>query len=436
MSDGGIIFPAQGTLLTKDKEKKIDYKKIGENYSFVVFDGEENPVKDYKRYQFKKRKGNEVTMDYKQFIDYLYSETYLDDKMSTGGLVSPNGKPSNLTPEQYKLVRTPAFKKWFGDWENDPKNASKVVDENGEPMVVYHGTKSSNEFFKFKKEFSETKWDTFWFSPNRETATFYSKQKEKLGKVFECFLNIKNPSKTYPFNLEKYDGWIEYKNQIDYVNWHQSKIIQVIQVVNSNQIKLADGTNTTFDINNLDIRYNEGGEIERSPEKENTEKLISELKKYCTKTTSDVMTNAEGESYVFHTWKLKYPHASNWLIKLFEKAAYENTGKTFVPQFSSGDTLFTYERPEFKGRPNGTMRMKVLEVLNKFRLGGNTDDQDKITVNIPLMIRLLEHSREDIKSDEELHFVVENLLRLKDKKTLTMEDYNYIAHVQKKHLKN
>jgi hypothetical protein len=55
-------------------------------------------------------------------------------------LLAPNGKPSNLTPEQYKLVRTPAFKEWFGDWENDPQNASKVVDEETkEPLVVYHG---------------------------------------------------------------------------------------------------------------------------------------------------------------------------------------------------------------------------------------------------------------------------------------------------------
>jgi hypothetical protein len=32
-------------------------------------------------------------------------------------------------------------------------------------------------------------------------------------------------------------------------------------VVNSNQIKLADGSNTTFDGNNLDIRFAEGGEV-------------------------------------------------------------------------------------------------------------------------------------------------------------------------------
>ncbi len=52
--------------------------------------------------------------------------------------VAPNGKPSKLSPEQWKAVRTPEFKSWFGDWEKDPKNASKVMDENGEPLVQYH----------------------------------------------------------------------------------------------------------------------------------------------------------------------------------------------------------------------------------------------------------------------------------------------------------
>ena len=62
---------------------------------------------------------------------------------SEGNLLAPNGKKSNLTERQYAQVRTKAFKEWFGDWENDPANASKVVDENGEPLVVYHGTSSA-----------------------------------------------------------------------------------------------------------------------------------------------------------------------------------------------------------------------------------------------------------------------------------------------------
>ena len=32
-------------------------------------------------------------------------------------LIAPNGKKSNLTPEQWTAVRTHAFKQWFGDWE-------------------------------------------------------------------------------------------------------------------------------------------------------------------------------------------------------------------------------------------------------------------------------------------------------------------------------
>lgn len=45
--------------------------------------------------------------------------------------LAPNGKPSNLNAKQWAQVRTSEFKEWFGDWENDPENVSKAVDENG-----------------------------------------------------------------------------------------------------------------------------------------------------------------------------------------------------------------------------------------------------------------------------------------------------------------
>ena len=53
---------------------------------------------------------------------------------------APNGEESRLDERQYDEVRTGNFKKWFGDWENEPEQASKVVDANGEPLVVYHQT--------------------------------------------------------------------------------------------------------------------------------------------------------------------------------------------------------------------------------------------------------------------------------------------------------
>ncbi|MDR2917856.1 MAG: hypothetical protein LBV72_00615 [Tannerella sp.] len=63
---------------------------------------------------------------------------------------APNGEGTNLNERQWLQVRTTNFKNWFGDWLNDLENASKVVDENGEPMVVYHGT--NQDFYAFSRE--------------------------------------------------------------------------------------------------------------------------------------------------------------------------------------------------------------------------------------------------------------------------------------------
>lgn len=53
---------------------------------------------------------------------------------------------TELTFKQWQQVRSPEFKAWFGDWENDPENASKVINpKTGEPLVVYHGVIGSIE---------------------------------------------------------------------------------------------------------------------------------------------------------------------------------------------------------------------------------------------------------------------------------------------------
>lgn len=48
-----------------------------------------------------------------------------------------NQSESNLSPELQEIVRTDEFKAWFGDWQDDPDMASKLVDENGEPQLVF-----------------------------------------------------------------------------------------------------------------------------------------------------------------------------------------------------------------------------------------------------------------------------------------------------------
>jgi len=57
--------------------------------------------------------------------------------------------------------------------------------------------------------------------------------------------------------------------------------------------------------------------------------------------------------------------------------------------------------------------------------------QDKITVDVPLFIRLLEYAREDAKTDMDLHDVAENIISLSASgKTLTMADYESIVGTQ------
>lgn len=90
---------------------------------------------------------------------------------------TPNGQPSKLFSDllshyngdrnaaiQAKAkVYSKAFKNWFGDWlSQDKTNVSKVVDENGEPLVVYHHANSEfSEFFTdFDNYFSNVKGGT------------------------------------------------------------------------------------------------------------------------------------------------------------------------------------------------------------------------------------------------------------------------------------
>ena len=133
----------------------------------------------------------------------------------SGNLLAPNGKISNLTEKQYAQVRTKAFKEWFGDWENDPANASKVVDENGEPLVVYHGSKNKN-FSIFDYNYLRKADSGFFFSSDKE----YAKQ---FGDIREFFLNIKNPNITnIPLNIDNVEKLltVDYKEGTDGIQGH------------------------------------------------------------------------------------------------------------------------------------------------------------------------------------------------------------------------
>lgn len=115
-----------------------------------------------------------------------------------GWMKAPNGKPSNLNERQWLQVRTQNFKDWFGDWENSPANASKVVDENGEPMVVYHGTDAIFNEFDTTDRTLATEYEVKHPLGDNMGAFFTSKKSSTIyfGKNrMATFLNIKDPKK-------------------------------------------------------------------------------------------------------------------------------------------------------------------------------------------------------------------------------------------------
>ena len=138
-----------------------------------------------------------------------YDAVVAEFKGTDQWMKAPNGKPTKLNERQWVQVRTPAFKEWFGPWDSDPKNASKVVDENGEPMVVYHTHGSETELTEFKyaqlpggeSRYDATKKGGFtfaleglstgWFT--RRENQFKTWKKEDGSNVISGFANFKNP---------------------------------------------------------------------------------------------------------------------------------------------------------------------------------------------------------------------------------------------------
>lgn len=176
---------------------------------------------------------------------------------------APNGEATNLTEEQWANVRTKAFKDWFGNWENDPENSSKVVDENGEPMVVYHGTESDFNVFDRTKGRASMDIQGMFFSPWELDAQGYGRN------VRAFYLNIRKPSsggQSYKA-LNRYQGQDyagvkarDYLISLGYdgVNNYGEEFI----AFSPNQIKSATENVGTYSSEDNDIRYSLRGNVD------------------------------------------------------------------------------------------------------------------------------------------------------------------------------
>lgn len=125
---------------------------------------------------------------------------------------------SNVNKKINKITQSKQFVRWFGDWQNSPKSASKVVDGNGEPLVVYHQT--GNDFTVFDTKHT----GAGEFDSEMPTGIFMKPTSDNIGvsgnKQMALYANIRNPliansrKELVDFYIKNIDGYSDAKNEV------------------------------------------------------------------------------------------------------------------------------------------------------------------------------------------------------------------------------
>lgn len=162
-------------------------------------------------------------------------------------------------------IDTPEFSNWFGD--------SKVVDANGEPLVVYHGTTSNVQAFD-RSRIGQNYGDEagFFFTENPGNAGF-SYASGEGGNVMPVFLSLKKPLvvKVDEFNPDRafFKDRLEIMESArlgknDGVIVEDKEGNKMFVAFRPEQIKSATGNRGTFDPNDPNI-LNQGARGAFSP---------------------------------------------------------------------------------------------------------------------------------------------------------------------------
>lgn len=166
-------------------------------------------------------------------------------------------------------------------------NSSKVVDENGEPLVVYHGTNNYEESKKWNNETRTydkkyTPFTVFKTQYEEQTGHFFNSDKNNAegygSTLYEAFISLKKTlvidAQGFPYSQIEHNGetkdtydWAEYakkngydgvifrnvRDGVDYSDMQFSTDEYV--ALKSNQIKSATENNGNFSFYSNDIRY-------------------------------------------------------------------------------------------------------------------------------------------------------------------------------------
>jgi hypothetical protein len=104
------------------------------------------------------------------------------EDIAAGFTASGAGREFGVGTPRAVDTRTPEFTRWFGD--------SKIVDENGYPLRIYHGTTADITKFKVSKE-GGALGNGIYATPDAEFAGGYAD--ETGGNVMPLYASIKNP---------------------------------------------------------------------------------------------------------------------------------------------------------------------------------------------------------------------------------------------------
>lgn len=117
------------------------------------------------------------------------------DLPQDGFVNSIRKKDSKVKPKFKNVTETQQFIRFFGDWIKNPKRASKVVNEDGTPKVVYHQT--AEEFDVFSTRFEKAgKYDS-----ETPVGHFFKSTPEDIGlegkRQMAVYLNKANWGRTF-----------------------------------------------------------------------------------------------------------------------------------------------------------------------------------------------------------------------------------------------
>ena len=279
---------------------------------------------------------------------------------NNGFVASIRDAGSNVKPKLQNVTESQQFKRWFGDWQNHPERASKVVNADGTPKIMYRGgNETFNIFDRKKSKYSNLYGRGFYFTDSESHARQY-------GDVRAYYLDVKNPVSTQEktitkkqmrnfleavaenedYGLENYGygatvdsvlkdvygkndfsmlydvnqtaigdmvAAVELFNEVNGTDYDGLILDTETVVFNGNQIKSATDNVGTFDRNNPDIRFSASAEQISEQDRENLNKVLE-------------MMDAEGDGIFRDAVLLRNP-------KMLQKLVAER-GKTESAAFT------------------------------------------------------------------------------------------------------